>query len=73
MKMIKVLYLSSIRIISFLIRVFEFQLINLVLILEVKLGGLSWNEVQLNLVVMLFLKEMIKGAFKANGLRNIIG
>jgi hypothetical protein len=38
-----------------------------------KLGGLSWNEVQLNLVVMFFLEERIKGAFEKNGLRNIIG
>ncbi|XP_039825026.1 uncharacterized protein LOC120686896 [Panicum virgatum] len=36
-------------------------------------GGLSWNEVQLNLVVMFFLEEKIKGAFEKNGLRNIIG
>jgi hypothetical protein len=38
-----------------------------------KLGGLLWKKVQLNLLVIVSLKQQIKGAFKEIDLSNIIG
>jgi hypothetical protein len=48
-------------------------LIVLLLILEMKLEGLSWLKVQLNQLVINFLNQMIKEAFKNIGFRNIVG
>ena len=65
--------LSSIRIISSLIRVFAFQLTNLVLILDMRLVELSLKKVQLSLVAIFFLKGQKIEVFKEIGLRNMTG
>jgi hypothetical protein len=48
-------------------------LIVLLLILEMKLEGISWLKVQLNQLVISFLNQMIKEAFKDFDFRNIVG